>query len=154
MGVAGTGKTCFGQALASKLGMPYIEADDYHSDANKRKMAAGIALTDDDRWPWLEALADAVVNRDTLCVFSCSALRQQYRDVLARRLPNMTVIHLTGTPRLIEQRLTGRVDHFMPSSQLQDQLATLEPPAAAVEISIELGTDEQVAYFLKSQDAC
>ena len=132
MGVSGSGKTVVGQALAERLGFEYIEGDDYHSAANVQKMAAGIALTDEDRRPWLRALAYLVVGRHARgagTVLACSALRREYRDVLRATLPSEEsfVIQLDADEATLRSRLEHRHGHYMPASLLQSQLATLEP---------------------------
>ena len=129
MGVAGSGKTTLAVELTRRLGWPYAEADDFHPPANVAKMAAGVPLTDEDRWPWLEAIRDwltaqARAGRST--VVTCSALRLAYRDVLRQAEGRVRFVHLTADPALLSARLARRSGHFMPATLLASQLATLE----------------------------
>lgn len=128
MGVSAAGKSTVGTALAFTLGVPFVDADDLHSDANRAKMAAGIPLTDDDRWPWLDAVGARLRDeRDSGLVVACSALRRAYRDRIREAAPGVVFVHLTGTPELLAARAGARTDHFMPPALLESQLATLEP---------------------------
>ena len=128
MGVSAAGKSTVGTALALTLGVPFVDADDLHSDANRAKMAAGIPLTDDDRWPWLDAVGARLRDeRDSGLVVACSALRRAYRDRIREAAPGVVFVHLTGTPELLAARAGARTDHFMPPALLESQLATLEP---------------------------
>jgi gluconokinase len=127
MGVSGVGKTTVGSALAAQLGVPFIDADDLHPAANKAKMAAGIPLTDQDRWPWLETVARAAGRQPS--VVACSALRRRYRDYLLSLLPGALFLHLEADRQQIAERVTGRTHEYMPASLLDSQLATLEPLA-------------------------
>jgi gluconokinase len=138
MGVSGSGKTSVGQALAQRLHCPFSDADSFHSEANRAKMAAGIALTDADRLPWLRALADAI--RDAAGadhVFACSALKADYRRILDP-LGVCRLIYLRGSRDLLAQRLAGRQGHFFNVALLQSQLDTLEEPEDATIIDISL----------------
>lgn len=144
MGVAGTGKSYFGRALADALGASFIEGDDHHSQANRDKMAAGTALTDQDRWPWLEQLAWTVNDTQGLTVFSCSALRRHYRQFLAERITDLKTLCLHGDPELIRQRIAQRTDHFMPPTQLTNQLNTLELPTGESDV-LMLDIDQPLA---------
>lgn len=132
MGVSGCGKSSFGRAFAQALLLPYAEGDDDHSAANIIKMAAGIALTDADRYDWLRLLqariAEAKHNGRGL-VLSCSALKRAYRDLLRQADVDLHFIHLHGDPKVIAARMQVRQDHFMPPTLLASQLATLEPLA-------------------------
>jgi gluconokinase len=132
MGVSGSGKSAVGARLAAELGFEFIEGDDHHSPANVEKMAAGIPLTDDDRRPWLEALALLLAERHrhgVPTVLACSALRRAYRDVLRAALPREEVftIELDADVATLEARMRQRRGHYMPASLLASQLATLEP---------------------------
>src|SRR5688572_30944649 len=123
MGVSGSGKTGVGKALAERLKIEFIEGDDYHPDANVEKMAAGIPLTDEDRWPWLRALSDLVTERhvrDAGTVLACSALRREYRDVLRAAVPSTEsfVIHLDADEATLRARVEHRRGHYMPASLL------------------------------------
>jgi gluconokinase len=129
MGVAGSGKSTTGQALAARLGFDFAEGDDLHPAANVAKMAAGQPLTDDDRRPWLDRVRgwiDEHITAGQPGVITCSALKRSYRDVL--RDPHVVFVHLTGTREQLTARLTARQGHFMPASLLDTQLAALEPP--------------------------
>jgi gluconokinase len=130
MGVSGSGKSTVGALLAAKLHRVYAEADDFHSPANVAKMAAGHPLTDEDRWPWLAAIArwiDEHIAKGDPGVVTCSALRRTYRDVLRR--PEVRFVYLRGSPELIAQRLAARHGHFFKPELLASQFATLEEPA-------------------------
>ena len=132
MGVSGSGKTAVGQVLAERLGFEFIEGDDYHPTANVEKMANGVPLTDEDRWPWLRVLADLVAalhQRDTGTILACSALRRTYRNMLLAAVPpeESFVIQLDADEATLRFRLTERRGHYMPASLLESQLATLEP---------------------------
>jgi gluconokinase len=128
MGVSAAGKSTVGRALSEALGVPFSDADDLHSDANRAKMAAGTPLTDDDRWPWLDAVGESLrAARDTGLVMACSALRRAYRDRIRAAAPDVVFVHLDGTRELLAARIAARADHFMPSTLLESQLATLEP---------------------------
>ncbi|MEU8648042.1 MULTISPECIES: gluconokinase [unclassified Streptomyces] len=131
MGVAGTGKTTIGPLLAARLGVPYAEGDDFHPQANIAKMSAGTPLTDDDRAPWLDAIGRWAHDRAGLGgVVSCSALKRGYRDRLRAAAPGVAFVHLTGDRQLIEDRMSHRKGHFMPTALLDSQFATLQPLAA------------------------
>ena len=132
MGVTGSGKSTVGAMLAQAIGVEFVEGDDYHSPANVRRMASGIALTDRDRADWLRALADLIgeaKNADKGLVVTCSALKQSYRDILRAADPDLKFIFLKGSESLIAGRIAARRDHFMPPPLLESQLATLEEPA-------------------------
>lgn len=127
MGISGVGKSAVGRAVADESGVPYADGDDYHPKANIEKMSAGHALTDEDRWPWLDLIGGWLAEHDEGGgVISCSALRRVYRDVLIRHAPRSVFLHLVGDHQLILSRMQGR-DHFMPVSLLESQEATLEP---------------------------
>lgn len=131
MGVSGCGKTTIGTALARALGVPFVEGDDFHPRASVERMAAGIPLTDDDRAPWLRALANrmrAARDAGAGLVMSCSALKRSYRDVLRTGDPDVRFIFLDAPRAVIAERLASRAGHYMPASLLDSQLATLEPP--------------------------
>ncbi|MDD7910837.1 MULTISPECIES: gluconokinase [Pseudovibrio] len=129
MGVSGCGKSTVGRALADRLGLPYIEGDALHSDDNKRKMAEGIPLTDEDRWPWLDQVGHALAAPDHGAVAACSALKKSYRDRLRSASgADLKFIFLYGSRDLLQQRMETREGHFMPPALLESQLATLENP--------------------------
>ncbi|WP_314173742.1 gluconokinase [Streptomyces winkii] len=147
MGVSGSGKSTVGEALAERLGVPYAEADSFHPPANIRKMSAGTPLDDEDRRPWLDAIAVWLSEHaEHGGVVSCSALRRRYRDRLRASGARMFFLHLDGSEELIARRLEGRHGHFMPRTLLRSQFATLEPldrdeHGAAVAIG---GTSQEV----------
>jgi gluconokinase len=139
MGVAGSGKTTIGRALAAELGARFFDADDYHSPENIRKMAHAEALTDADRAPWLEALRQlvaGVLQAQQQAVLACSALKRSYRDAIGVDARRMPVVFLDGSPELIARRLRERVDHFAPPALLGSQLATLEKPEDAIHVDV------------------
>ncbi len=130
MGVAGSGKTTVGQALAQRLGVDYGEADAFHPAANVAKMAAGIPLDDADRAPWLAAIANWIgvhVRAGQGCVVTCSGLAVRYRDVLRGADPGLLLVHLVASPELILARVSGRPGHFMPAGLVGSQFDVLEP---------------------------
>jgi gluconokinase len=132
MGISGSGKSTVAGLLAGRLGWALEEGDDLHPPANVAKMHAGIPLTDDDRLPWLDTVADWIHGQITAGlpgIITCSALRRSYRDRLRRGdSTHVVFVHLAGSRDTVGQRLTARTDHFMPASLLDSQLATLEPP--------------------------
>ena len=147
MGVSGSGKTVVGQALATELGWPFFDADNFHPKENVAKMAAGTPLTDADRWPWLDRLAaemKAIEERGASAVLACSALRQVYRDRISRA-GNVRYVHLAGDHDTIAARLAARKNHYMPPTLLQSQLATLEAPTDAIVIDVRDAVPVQVA---------
>ncbi|MGI9478537.1 MAG: gluconokinase [Hyphomicrobiaceae bacterium] len=132
MGVSGCGKSSVGQAIAARTGWTFIEGDDLHPEANRAKMASGKPLDDDDRWPWLDAIAETARDIEAnggSVVVACSALKKSYRDRLARAGSAVKFIHLDGDRELILERMHARADHFMPPGLLDSQFATLEAPA-------------------------
>jgi gluconokinase len=129
MGVSGSGKSTLGAALAERVDLPFIDGDDLHLETSIEKMSAGIPLDDDDRLPWLHRigeLIDAGVVEGHSTIVACSALKRSYRDILRRHAPSMVFVHLAGSSAVIGERMAHR-DHFMPTTLLQSQLATLEP---------------------------
>jgi gluconokinase len=131
MGVAGAGKTLIGRTLAARLTLEYADGDDFHPALNVAKMARGEPLTDADRAPWLIAVSVWLAERRTCgAVASCSALRRSYRDTLRSAVPELTFLHLAGSPELIRERVSARTDHFMPASLVSSQFVALEPLAS------------------------
>jgi carbohydrate kinase (thermoresistant glucokinase family) len=155
MGVSGSGKSTVGQRLAQRIGAVFLDADDLHSAASKAKMAAGTPLTDDDRMPWLQAIAErlAKAQDDRGVVVACSALRRTYRDVLrAERAVPVVFVHLDGEASLLESRLRNREGHFMPPTLLASQLSTLEalaPDEVGFTIPLDTSVDEIVAQIAR-----
>lgn len=131
MGVSGSGKTVVGSALARSLGVQFVEGDDFHPEGNLKRMASGIALTDEDRAPWLRSIAARLCEAKeagTGVVVSCSALKRSYRDSLRTEAGEVRFIFLKGARALIAERLATRSGHFMPRSLLDSQFAALEEP--------------------------
>lgn len=129
MGVAGAGKSTLAVAIAERLGASFIEADDLHSAEAKAQMAAGVPLTDEDRWPWLTRIAMRIRDngRAGPVVVACSALRRAYRDALIRdSATDLAFVHVHGADDELAERIGQRSGHFMPASMLASQLATLE----------------------------
>ena len=152
MGVSGSGKSTVGAALAQRLRVPFADADDFHPPANIEKMTAGTPLNDDDRYPWLEAIGEwlAVRCRDG-GVMSCSALKRKYRAQLRRHCPDVTFLHLAGSPEMIGRRQASRPGHFMPATLLASQFETLEPLAAderGVSIDVDQDIDSIIDTYL------
>lgn len=143
MGVSGSGKTTIAERLAAAEGWPLLEGDSFHPPANVAKMAAGTPLTDDDRWPWLRAIAaaiDAYRARGENAVVACSALRRAYRDVLIGDRSDVRLVYLKGSRNLIAGRLGARKGHFMPAALLDSQFSTLEEPGPEENpITVEIG---------------
>ena len=142
-GVSGAGKSTVAAAVAARAGAVFLDADDFHPPANTAKMAAGIPLTDDDRWPWLAAVGDEIARRTAAgerLVVACSALKRAYRDVLRERDDDVCFALLDGSPDLLAERIGARADHFMPSTLLGSQLVALErlqpdEPGFAVDVA-------------------
>ena len=139
MGVSGSGKSLIGAALARALGIDFVEGDEYHSAENVERMSRGVPLTDDDRARWLRSLAARIrgaKDAGTGLVMSCSALKRSYRDILRAEAGELRFVFLEGQRALIAERLVGRRGHFMSTSLLESQFATLEPPRDAIEVDI------------------
>jgi gluconokinase len=134
MGVSGAGKTWIGQHLAAELEWSFYEGDDYHSQSNVEKMSQGIALTDADRAPWLDALHELIgelLAQNEAAVLTCSALKRAYRERLSQGHDGVRIVYLHGSYELIRQRLKARRGHFMKAALLASQFATLEVPDAS-----------------------
>jgi gluconokinase len=143
MGVSGCGKSTVAALLAGRLGWAFEEGDALHPSANVDKMAAGRPLTDEDRRPWLEAVAEWIegqLDKGENGIVTCSALKRSYRDLLNRRGSNIVFVYLAGDKETIANRLAVRHGHFMPSSLLDSQFADLEEPAPD-EPSLRVGVD-------------
>jgi gluconokinase len=151
MGVSGSGKTTIARGLAQRRGWPLLEGDLFHPPANVAKMAAGTPLTDEDRGPWLRAIAAAIDEKRAAgesAVVACSTLKRAYRDVLIADRPDVYLVYLKGSHDLIARRMAARKGHFMPTTLLDSQFATLEEPGPderPIVASIEAGPDEIVA---------
>jgi carbohydrate kinase (thermoresistant glucokinase family) len=154
MGVSGVGKTTIGVGLADALGWAYQEGDALHPPANVAKMAGGTPLTDEDRWPWLRAIAeviDAWRAAGRSGVVTCSALKRAYRDILIGERPDVRLVYLQGDRAVIGRRMAARKGHFMPPGLLDSQLATLEPPTAderPITVGVAGSPEEIVAAVL------
>ncbi len=151
MGVTGSGKSTVGAALARRLGVPFADADAFHPQANIAKMAAGTPLTDDDRYPWLEAVGQWLADHADGGVMSCSALKRGYRDRLRSHCPRIKFLHLTGSPELITRRQAGRAGHFMPSALVKSQFEILEPLAPdehGIALNVESSVEDIVERFV------
>ena len=139
MGVSGAGKTTIGALLSERLGWPLLDADDFHPPGNIEKMRSGIALTDEDRWPWLDRLNGLLKEKDSngeSVLLACSALKQKYRDRLAAGCSNLRWVHLKGGFELIESRLKSRKGHYMKAGLLESQFAALEEPVDAITVDV------------------
>jgi gluconokinase len=156
MGVSGSGKTTIADKLAERLGWTCEDGDKYHPKSNVEKMSAGHPLTDEDRWPWLNAIADEI---ERVCkarghvVVACSALKRTYRDVLLRGRDDVRIVFLNGTQKLIAGRLALRKDHFMPPGLLDSQFKTLETPGPdenAIDVSIDASVDTIVDNIIRN----
>ena len=152
MGVSGSGKSSVGGRLSVRLGIPFHDADEFHPRANVAKMSSGTPLTDDDRWPWLDAIGKTLHDTKGGIIVACSALRRVYRDRLRTVAGRPLIfVHLAGSRRTIGERLDARRGHFMPLGLLDSQFATLEPPAtaeSAIAVSVEPPLDEVVAAIV------
>jgi gluconokinase len=162
MGVSGSGKSTVGEALAQRLGWRFEDGDKFHPASNVAKMHAGIPLTDDDRWPWLKAIADEIdrgCEASSPAVIACSALKRAYREVLVHARHDVRIVYLRGDQPLIAHRLALRKHHFMPPELLASQFQTLEPPGddeGAVAVSIDAPIDgivDEIVHQLQSAPA-
>ena len=147
MGVSGSGKSTIAERLAARLGWRYVDGDLFHPPANVAKMSAGHPLTDDDRLPWLRAIAaeiDRLSAAGERAVVACSALKRAYRDILVHGRDDIRIVFLAGTKDLIAKRLAVRKGHFMPPGLLDSQFRTLESPQPderPVTVSIDASVD-------------
>jgi gluconokinase len=152
MGVSGSGKSTIADRLAARLGWRYEDGDRFHPPANVAKMSAGRPLTDEDRWPWLQAIADEIdrtCNAREHAVVACSALKRTYRDILVHGRDDVRIVFLDGTQALIAERLAARKGHFMPPGLLASQFKALEPPqpgerpvTVSIDASVEAIVDD------------
>ena len=157
MGVSGSGKSTVGELLADRLGVDYADADEFHDDTSVAKMSAGVPLTDEDRWPWLERIGTWLVDREqTGAVATCSALKRSHRDVLRRNAADVWFVHCSASEELIKTRLDKRRNHFMPASLLRSQFEELQPPQAderAVVVDVSRPLEEVVDACLSALSA-
>ncbi|NHF72379.1 gluconokinase [Paracoccus sp. 12-3] len=155
MGVSGAGKSTTGEALARRMGWPFIEGDSFHPAANVEKMHAGIPLTDADRDPWLHALAAELARFEAqgeCAVMGCSSLKRSYRDILRSGAPRVRFLHVHGSRELLTDRLAHRSGHFFAPSLLDSQLATLEllePDEDGVVVDMALAVEDQVTEAMR-----
>jgi gluconokinase len=156
MGVSGAGKSTVGRLVAAQLDCPFRDADSFHPKANIEKMSRGEPLTDDDRWPWLQAIAAWIAEHraaGTICVVTCSALKRVYRDIVTNnQSADVRLVYLKGDFALIEARLKARHGHFMPPALLRSQFAALEEPDAdehAITVSVDATPDEIAVQVLE-----
>lgn len=152
MGVSGSGKTTVGLLLAHHLGVPFADADEFHSEQAKAKMASGHPLDDDDRAPWLRRLADWLAGEQDGAVLACSALKRRYRDVLRSGSPRLCFLHLAGEAAVVTERVGHRRGHYMPASLVGSQYATLEPlepDEFGVALNFTSPPEQIVEQFLK-----
>jgi gluconokinase len=154
MGVAGSGKSTIAHALVELTGWKFAEGDDYHSEANRRKMHSGIPLTDQDRIPWLNSLHDVLIGwqRDGISgILTCSALKQTYRDILAKDLPSgaYRFVLLEAPVTVLAARMNQRPGHFMNPALLKSQLDTLEMPADALRVDATQAPDTVARAILR-----
>ncbi|MBB3933802.1 gluconokinase [Kaistia hirudinis] len=160
MGVSGSGKTTAGETLARHFGAPFIEGDALHPASNVAKMAAGTPLTDADRLPWLEKIAERLAEADdgpNGVVAACSSLKRTYRRILTAKTKRRTsFVFLDGSRALLAQRMATRKGHFMPASLLDSQLATLEKPGAdedVIRIDLDGDIDAELASAIARIEA-
>ena len=156
MGVSGAGKSTVGKLIAAQLGCPFRDADSFHPQANIEKMSRGEPLTDDDRWPWLQAIAEWIAERraaGTTCVVTCSALKRVYRDIVTNmQSADVRLVYLKGDFDLIAARLAARKGHFMPPALLKSQFDALEEPGAdehALAVPIDAAPEEIAGRVLE-----
>jgi gluconokinase len=147
MGVSGSGKNTIGEPLAQRLGWKFIDGDDYHPLANVKKMAAGTALQDEDRWPWLERL-NGILRLEKDAVVACSALKEAYRRRLLAGIVDRAIVYLRGSFELIRSRVERRRHRYMPASLLRSQFDTLERPAKAIEVDVSQDVETSLKTIL------
>ena len=157
MGVSGSGKSTVAAGIATALGLHFIDGDGLHSAANVARMQAGTPLRDEDRWPWLDRIGASLSDAGQWpggVAIACSALKRIYRDRIRAAAPGVRFVFLDGPAALIGARMAGRVGHYMPSTLLESQLRTLEPPAVdesdAIRIAIEWPVDEVIAMAVRT----
>jgi len=158
MGVSGCGKTSVGTGLSEILGWHFYDGDDYHPQANIHKMSAGIPLTDEDRFPWLDGLHKLIVrdlSEGRSLIVACSALKADYRRILEGGRGDVLFVFLEGSFELIYNRMQERSEHYMKAGMLRSQFDTLEQPEGALRISIDQPVDkiveEAAAEILKQE---
>lgn len=154
MGVAGSGKSAVGDALAARLGATYVDGDDLHPPQNIARMSRGEPLTDEDRWPWLTLVGRRLAEPGGTLIVGCSALKRRYRDLIRKEAHrSVTFVHLAGSRELIAARMGARAGHFMPASLLDSQFAALEPPADdedAITVDIDRPLERMVEAIVET----
>ncbi len=141
MGVSGVGKTTVGTLLAETLGWDFVDGDDFHPDANLKKMKRGTPLKDEDRWVWLQSIRDYIHERlseDAPAIVACSALKATYREVLLDGNDGAQIVYLKGSYDLIRQRLKSRTDHFFDAELLETQFEALEEPIEEATLTVSV----------------
>ena len=148
MGVAGSGKTTIAQKLTKEINAFLIEADDYHSKNNIKKMSSGIPLNDEDRYDWLVKIREEIVKRQKTqnLVVTCSALKEKYRSIL--NVKNYYLVYLKINKETARKRINNRRDHFMPDSLVESQFSILEEPKKAITLDQSLNPDEMVNQLM------
>ncbi len=152
MGVSGSGKNAIGEPLAQRLGWKFIDGDDYHPPENVQKMAAGIPLQDEDRWPWLDRL-NAMLRKERQAIVACSALKEAYRRRLLAGIDDHAIVYLHGDFELIRSRVEARRHRYMPASLLQSQFDTLEPPENAIAVDVSRDVEANVTAIVEQIEA-
>ena len=160
MGVSSSGKSTLAENFAERFGWTFRDGDDFHSPANVAKMKAGIALTDEDRWPWLRSIAAWLAEEREAgrrAVVACSALKRAYRDILVGHQPDeVRIVYLDGSRELIGERMAKRKNHYMPTSLLDSQFDTLEPPGPderPIVVAIEGSPEDMMAELVADLEA-
>lgn len=154
MGAAGAGKTAVGSLLAEALGVPFLDADDFHSAEAVAKMGSGVPLDDSDRSPWLARLNARLREqgaRGEGAVLACSALKVAYRQALARNLSSLRFVYLSADPELLKRRLAERQGHYMKVEMLESQLASLEEPGSEAVTVSAVGSLESIVSSILPQ---
>ena len=149
MGVSGSGKTTIGELVAKRLGWRFIEGDEYHPRENVAKMAAGIPLDDDDRWPWLDALNQRL-RGEREAIVTRSALKESYRRRLLKGVADARIVYLHAPKAVLAERVAKRKHKYMPASLLDSQLATLEPPSGAIDIDVSGEPEDSVDAIVQA----
>ena len=152
-GVSGVGKTTIGKLLSENMGWAFHEGDDYHTNVNLAKMRNGTPLTDEDRWPWLDALRtkiSEIVLHEENAILSCSALKESYRMRLASGLKDIVFVYLQGDYQLIRNRISERVGHFMSADLLASQYIDLEEPQNAIVVDAALEPMAIINYLTQA----
>jgi len=159
MGVSGSGKSTVARALSRQFGFDYLDADWLHPPENVAKMSSGVALTDEDRWPWLRTVGERMQTQEASgrpVVVACSALKRAYRDLLREYAPGLFVVFLDGDATILQSRLDRRADGFITPSLLTSQLATLEPlegDELGVRVVVDLGVTDLITVILTTLGA-